>query len=141
MSKRILFVDDEDWSVTPYFEILRDQNIEIDLAENSDQAIDFLRKKKYDLIVLDVMFAPGTIMGDNVPPRRAGSTLLSKVRNSEIPDLKTGPNVPVLVLTAVTNGLVLDNMRDLHIEEICRKPAAFNEIIAKILGILGIEPA
>ncbi|HEX9654953.1 MAG TPA: response regulator [bacterium] len=138
MSKRILFVDDEDWSVTPYFEILQDKNIEVDLAENSDQAIDLLRKKKYNLIVLDIMFAPGTIMGDTVPPRKAGSTLLSKVRNNEIPDLKTDPDVPVLILTAVTNGLVLDNIRDLHVEEICRKPAEFNEVIDKILDILEI---
>jgi len=137
MSKRVLFVDDEDWSVTPYFETLQDRNIEIDFAEDSDQAIDFLRKKEYDLIVMDIMFAPGKTMGDNVQPRRAGSTLLSKIRKNEIPGLKTKTDVPVLVLTAVTNGLVLDSIRDLHVREICRKPAAFDEVIDKIFSVLG----
>lgn len=137
MSKRILFVDDENWSVSPYFEVLQDKKIEIDFAENSDQAIDFLRQKKYDLIVLDIMFAPGTMMGENVEPRRAGSTLLAKIRHKEIPNLQTEPNVPVLVLTAVTNGQVLDTIRDLQVKEICRKPAAFDEVIDKIVNILG----
>jgi CheY-like chemotaxis protein len=137
MSKRILFVDDEDWSVSPYFETLRDRNIEIDLAENSDQAIDFLRKKAYDLLVMDIMFAPGTVMGDDVDPRRAGSTLLSKIRNKEISGLQTNSNVPVLILTAVTNGQVLDQVkRDLQVKEICRKPTAFDEVIEKICSIL-----
>jgi len=137
MSKRVLFVDDEDWSVTPYFETLQDRNIEIDFAEDSDQAIDFLRKKEYDLIVMDIMFAPGKTMGDNVQPRRAGSTLLSKIRKNEIPGLKTKTDVPVLVLTAVTNGMVLESIRDLQVREICRKPAAFDEVIDKILSVLG----
>jgi CheY-like chemotaxis protein len=136
MSKRILFVDDENWSVSPYFEILQDHDIETDFAENSDQAIALLRKKKYDLIVLDIMFAPGTILGQQVEPRRAGSTLLAKIRNQEIPELKTAADVPVFVLTAVTNGQVLDSVRDLQVKEIFRKPAPFDDVIEKIITFL-----
>jgi CheY-like chemotaxis protein len=139
MPKRVLFLDDEDWSVDPYFEILQDHGVEIDLAENRDQAIKLLRRNNYDLIVLDIMFAPGKILEDNIDPRTAGSTLLSKIRRREISGLKTNPDVPVLVLTAVNNGQLLDNVRDLEVNDICRKPAAFNEVVEKILGILGIK--
>jgi len=48
MSKSILFVDDEDWSVTPYFPKLQDHQVEWDLARDGDQALDWLRKKNYD---------------------------------------------------------------------------------------------
>ncbi|MFQ5638201.1 MAG: response regulator [bacterium] len=139
MSKRILFVDDEDWSVSPYFEILQDQEIEVDLAEDGDKAIGFLRKNPYDLIVLDVMFAPGTIMGDNVEPRKAGSTLLSKIRNKKISGVQTKSDIPVLVLTAVTDQKLLNDIREMKIAELCRKPAAFEQVIDKVSRILGVK--
>lgn len=139
MSKRILFVDDEDWSVSPYFEILQDYKIEVDLAKDGDQAIDFLRKKDYDLIVLDIMFAPGTILGVGVEPRKAGSKLLSKIRNKEIPDLQAKSDIPILVLTAVTDQHLLDDIRKMKIEDICRKPVTFDEVIDKVCTILGID--
>ncbi len=140
MAKRVLFVDDEDWSVSPYFEILQDHDIEVDLAVNGDEAVDFLRKKVYDLIVLDIMFAPGKIIGEHVEPRKAGSILLSKIRNNEIPDMQSETDIPVLILTAVTDQQLLDNIKELHINEICRKPAAFEDVVDRVSGILGINP-
>jgi len=136
MAKHILFVDDEDWSVTPYFEKLRDHNVEVDLALDGDEAYDLLQKNTYDLVVLDIMFPPGEKIGRDVEPRRAGAILLYRIRQNEIPDIKTAPDVPVVVLTAVTDQKLYDDVRRLEVNEVFQKPARFNEVTDKLLALI-----
>lgn len=139
MSKRVLFVDDEDWSVSPYFEILKDNHIEVELAENGASALAALRKQAFDLIVLDVMFAPGDEVGNQVEPRKAGAKLLRALRENAISDLKVKPDVPVLVLTAVTDQHLLDEIEHLGVSDILRKPVSFERVVSKILDTLEIK--
>jgi DNA-binding response OmpR family regulator len=136
MSKRILFVDDEDWSVTPYFQKLRDRGFEVDLAVDGDEAIARLQNEKYDLIVLDIMLPSGNKIGKNVEPRRAGAILVHMIRRSEIPDMKTAPNVPVVVLTAVTEQKLSEIVKQLEVIEVFQKPALFDEVTDRILALL-----
>jgi CheY-like chemotaxis protein len=136
MPKRILFVDDEDWSVIPYFEKLRDQNIEVDLALDGDEAIDRLQKSKYDLLVLDIMLPPGENIGEDVEPRKAGAILLYRIRQNEIPNMRTAPNVPVVVLTAVTDQKLSEDVKQLKVNEVFQKPAPFDEVTDKLLALV-----
>lgn len=136
MSKRILFVDDEDWSVTPYFPKLQDHNIEVDLALDVDEAIDLLQRNKYDLLVLDIMLPPGKKLGKGVEPRKAGAILFYRIRQNEIPDMKTAPNVPVVVLTAVTDQKLSEYIRQLEVKEIFQKPAPFDQVTDRLLDLL-----
>jgi len=139
MPKRILFVDDEDWSVTPYFDKLRDHGLEVDLALNGDEAIERLRSHRYDLIVLDIMLPSGSQIGSNVEPRKAGAILLDKIRTNQLTDIKTSPDVPVVVLTAVTDQEESENIRKLGVNEVFEKPALFEEVTDKILALVNGE--
>ena len=139
MSKRVLFVDDEDWSVSAYFEILEDLGLTVDLAENGDRAINLLQKNSYDLIVLDVMFSPGRQLGDKIEPRESGAILLAKIRKSEIEKMQSSPDVPALVLTAITDQRLLDSIKSNKIEGVCRKPTSFQVVIEKVCAILGVQ--
>lgn len=136
MKKRILFVDDEDWSVTPYFDKLRDHNFEVDLAIDGDEAIDLLQKNNYDLLVLDIMFPPGQKIGKDVEPRRAGAILLHRIRQNEIPKMKSVANIPAVVLTAVTDQKLSEEVRQLEVSAVFQKPAPFDEVTDKLLDIL-----
>ncbi len=136
MSKRVLFVDDEDWSVTPYFEKLRDHGLIVDLAVNGDEALARLQQNRYDLVVLDIMLPPGEKMGENVEPRKAGEVLLRRLRAGELPNLKTASNVPVVVLTAVTDQKLSEKIQELEVQEIFQKPASFTEVTDRILDLL-----
>lgn len=136
MKKRILFVDDEDWSVSPYFEKLRDHNLEVDLAVDGDEAIDLLQKNNYDLLFLDIMFPPGQKIGKDVQPRKAGAILLYRIRHNEISDMKTVANVPAVVLTAVTDQKISEEVRQLEVSAVFQKPAPFDEVTDKLLDIL-----
>lgn len=134
MPKRILFVDDEDWSVEPYFDKLRDHEIEINLALNGDEAIKLLQQNRYDLMVVDIMLPPGKTIGPNVEPRKAGEVFLRRLRGNEIPNLKTSPQVPVLVLTAVTDQKLPETMQALEVKEVFQKPAPFDLVTDRILA-------
>jgi CheY-like chemotaxis protein len=136
MKKRILFIDDEDWSVTPYFQKLQDHNIEVDIAVNGDEALDQLQKNRYDLLVLDIMLPPGNRIGKAVEPRKGGVILLYMIRRNEILDMKTAPDVPVIVLTAVTDQKLSESIRQLGVNEVFQKPAPFDEVTDKLLILL-----
>lgn len=139
MAARVLFVDEEDWSVTPYFDKLRDQRIAVDHAMGVDEAIYSLGEKKYDLLILDIMMPPGKMIGLDVEPREAGVELLRKIRRNDLPDMKTSPAVPVIVLTAVTDQKILDALREFHVKELFQKPAKFDNLIDKVLSSLKIN--
>lgn len=139
MSKRILFVDDEDWSVKPYFEKLQDQGCEVDLAVDGDQALAHLQQNHYDLVVLDIMLPPGEKMGQDVEPRKTGEVLLRWLRAGKLPDLKTPADVPVVVLTAVTDQKLADKIQELNVAHVFQKPAAFAEVTDRILELLRPE--
>lgn len=141
MPKRILFVDDEDWSVTPYFPKLQDNEVGVDLARDGDQALDMLRQKEYDLIVLDIMLPPGNNIGRRVEPRKAGAILLEMIRHNEISGMMTAPEVPIVILTAVTDQKLSDKIKQLEVTEIFQKPAAFEEVTEKLLALLKTERA
>jgi len=139
MSKRILFVDEEDWSITPYFDKLRDNSSEVDLAIDGDEAIDLLQKNKYDLLVLDIMFPPGQKIGNNVEPRKAGAILLYRIRYNEIPDMKTTSNIPVVVITAVTDQKLLEDVKQLGVNEVFLKPASFDQVTDALLELVNVN--
>jgi CheY-like chemotaxis protein len=52
--KRILWVDDYPANNKSIMDVYRHQGVEIDLALDTEQALDFLDKKKYDLIISDL---------------------------------------------------------------------------------------
>jgi CheY-like chemotaxis protein len=139
MVKRMLFVDDEDWSVTPYFAKLNDAGVKVDLAKDGDEAFERLQKGKYDLIVLDVMLPPGNKIGKQVEPRKAGGILLEMIRKNQIPNMQTAPNVPVAILTAVTDQKLADIVKELEVREVFEKPALFDEVTGKLMRLLNID--
>jgi CheY-like chemotaxis protein len=140
MPKKILFVDDEDWSVTPYFDKLRDHGLVVDLAIDGNEAIAQLGKNAYDLIVLDIMLPPGSKIGKDIEPRIAGAILLDKIRRNAIPGMKTAPNVPVVLLTAVTDQKLAEIVRELNVCEVFEKPAPFNEVTSRLLELVQAGP-
>lgn len=141
MAAEILFVDDEEWSVNSYIEVLKDHGISADLAKNGDEAVRRLRKGTYDLIVLDIMVPPGEAIGRKVEPRRAGVSLLAMIREGKIRGMKTSATVPVIVLTAVTDKKLLEEVRSKQITEVFQKPVPFSQVTDKLLSLLKPETA
>lgn len=139
MSKRILFVDDEGDSVEPYFEKLRDRGLEPELAVDGNDAIKRLQKNKYDLLVLDIMLQSENTIGKE--PRRAGATLLEMIRQNKIANAKTAPDVPAVILTAVTDEKLLSEIKRWNVSHIFRKPFAFADATETLLKLIHSDKA
>lgn len=129
MTKRILFIEDEKWSVNAYFKPLEDRGIEVELAKDGDEAIQKLKQHKFDVIALDVMFPTGNALGPGVEPRKAGVKLLRMIRQGEIEGSKVAPNVKVVILTAVLEVEISRELNDLGVTHYLNKPISFAEAI------------
>ena len=138
MAKSVLFVDDEDWSVSGYFDILEDLGVAVDLARDADEATALLRQKNYDLVVLDVMFPRGVEIEGGIEPQETGLSFLQNLRGGKIVELKTSPEVPVIVLTATIEQDIINEFKG-KVTEIFRKPVIFRDVINKVCEVLGVN--
>ena len=128
--KRILFVEDDPRGVNPYFNNLRLRGYECIAAHNGDEALRRLRREKFDLLSLDVMFDPGQTLPGVSDPRRSGLRLLEHIRSGKIRNCD--PQMKVMVLTAIENPPVEEKIKKLGVLDYLKKPVAFDKVIAAI---------
>ncbi len=83
MAKKILLVDDDLYIRDLYAEVLKDENYDVLIAADGEEALAVAGANTPDLILLDIMM-----------PKMDGIQVLSKVK--ENPTLK---NIPVIMLT------------------------------------------
>ena len=81
MRSKVLVVDDEKLIVKGIKFSLEQEGWEVDAAYDGEEALNFARSKKYDLIILDVML-----------PKFNGLEVCQQIRESS--------NVPIIMLTA-----------------------------------------
>jgi DNA-binding response OmpR family regulator len=84
MKKQILIVDDEDDILNLVRLILEDEGFECEVAHDGVECLECIRKKRFDLVLLDIML-----------PLRNGWDVLRDLRESELTK-----NLPVAMLTA-----------------------------------------
>lgn len=116
--KQILLVEDVEINRNIILQYLRKWwNLEPDEAENGEQALEMVRRKKYDLILMDLRM-----------PVMNGYEASRKIR--ELQDYK---EIPVLAFTADTR----ENLKDSHIfEDTIFKPFEPADLKSKIIKYL-----
>jgi len=129
----ILFVEDEQRGVNPYFRRLEKKGFHCVLAKDGDEAIARLQKEKFDLLSLDVMFDPGKALAGRVDPRRAGLHLLELIRQKKLPNCD--PDLKVIVLTAVVNPQIEEMMKKLNVIDYLKKPIPFDKVIETFMSV------
>jgi heavy metal response regulator len=119
---RVLVVEDEQRLAEFVAKGLTEAGYAVDIAEDGEQALDWVRIADYDLIVLDVML-----------PKRNG---LDVSRTLRARGLKT----PILMLTA--RDAVDDRVRGLDsgADDYLIKPFAFAELLARLRALARREP-
>jgi CheY-like chemotaxis protein len=134
----ILFIEDEDIARLGLTKLLQNSEHSVDEAKTVDEAIEHMKDQKYDLVLLDVMIPPSKRWKD-VHYRVTGKTLLCKLRKGNLEELKTDKDVPVVVITAVSDVDI--NLAINGFENTCilHKPIdpedAFSEICRFLKGI------
>jgi len=131
--KKILLIEDEKRTIMRLIERLT-ENYHVDVVEDVTGAIESLAKDKYDLVFLDIMLPhmdEGVLEG--ISPKKAGVEILRMIREGKT---KSPSNIPVVVLTAVSESSVLDKIKSLNPTRLWTKPRETNIIYEYIKGLL-----
>jgi len=131
---RILLIDDEArkaQAIISYFQEICGWDAEI--ATGPDQALKLLEgtmSQPYDLIILDIMMDPGTVIPSSLSEggRATGLILLGMIRKL------TGGKVPIVLYTARTD---LDYLQsEGRVAGYVQKPRTVRELVGEIENLL-----
>lgn len=117
MAKKVLVVDDEKLIVKGLRYSLEQDGMEVDCAYDGEEALDMIRKKEYDIILLDVML-----------PKLTGFEVCQQVREFS--------GVPIVMLTA--KGEDMDKILGLEYgaDDYITKPFNILEVKARLKAII-----
>ncbi|MDE6712974.1 MAG: response regulator transcription factor, partial [Lachnospiraceae bacterium] len=117
MSKRILVVDDEKLIVKGIRYSLEQDEMQVDVAYDGEEALEKIRANQYSLILLDLML-----------PKLSGTEVCQQVREFS--------DVPIVMLTA--KGDDMDKIMGLEngADDYITKPFNILEVKARIKGII-----
>jgi CheY-like chemotaxis protein len=118
--RKILLVEDEPILRETYQMILSTQPYVSDVAENGQEALEKFKKKKYDLVLLDVMM-----------PVMNGVEFLEAIKHDESMLSK------VVIMSNLSAGKELDRARELGVEEfLLKSDLSPKQLIAQIRSYL-----
>jgi two-component system response regulator RegX3 len=120
----ILIVEDHSIVREPLARLLRLEGYRALCAADGNEALAALRSEHVDLVLLDLMM-----------PHKGGVAFLEALRERE-----RWRDLPVLVLTGVTEGSALQRVRELHPTDVLTKSRfTVDELFARIRRIVGPE--
>ncbi len=125
----LLIVDDDEDFASAMAKVLTDAGYEVAMELTTESGLESMKKKRPDLVVLDVMFPEDS---------SAGLGLARKMRQV----MKELETVPVLMLTAVNKsfpvGLSAHDIDDdwLPVSDFVEKPVDFDVLKSKVSALL-----
>ncbi len=117
MGKRVLVVDDEKLIVKGIRFSLEQDGMKVDTAYDGEEALEFARNNKYDLILLDVML-----------PKFTGFEVCQQIREFS--------NVPIIMLTAKSEDMDKILGLEYGADDYITKPFNILEVKARIKAIM-----
>ena len=119
----ILIVEDEKKTAAFLAKGLREAGFRVTTAGDGATGLNTARRRKFDLLIVDVML-----------PKQDGWTLVTELR-------KAGVHTPVIFLTA--RDSVRDRVKGLELgaDDYVVKPFAFSELLARVRSLLRRTPA
>lgn len=117
MGKKILVVDDEKLIVKGIRFSLEQDGMEVDCAYDGEEALEYVHKNQYDLILLDVML-----------PKLTGFEVCQQIREFS--------NVPVIMLTAKSEDMDKILGLEYGADDYITKPFNILEVKARIKAIM-----
>ena len=116
--KRILWVDDEVELLEPHLLFLRQRGYDVDTTTNGDDALEMIRQRPYDLVLLD----------EQMPGRR-GLEVLGHIRREE-------PHARVVMVTKSEEDRTLEEAIGRRVDEYLVKPASPRQVLSVVTRLL-----
>ena len=120
MSKLILLVDDEPDVLTAVSFRLRKNGYEVEIVDSGLQALEYLKNRRPDLILLDVRM-----------PGIDGLETCRRIRSQE-----GGMNIPIILFTASVNVVQEKGFQEARANDFIAKPFDSQELLTKIQKLL-----
>lgn len=117
MGKKVLVVDDEKLIVKGIRFSLEQDGMEVDCAFDGEEALEYAKKNKYDLVLLDVML-----------PKLTGFEVCQQIREFS--------NVPIIMLTAKSEDMDKILGLEYGADDYITKPFNILEVKARIKAIM-----
>lgn len=117
MGQRVLVVDDEKLIVKGIRFSLEQDGMEVDCAYDGEEALEFARQNRYDMVLLDVML-----------PKMTGFEVCQQIREFS--------NVPIVMLTAKGDDMDKILGLDYGADDYITKPFNILEVKARIKAIM-----
>ena len=118
MTKSVLWVDDEAELLEPHRLFLRERGFEVEMATNAADALELLRRRSFDLLLLDEQM-PGT----------SGLAAVREVR-------EIAPGLPVVMVTKSEDDRTLREAIGANVREYLLKPVNPRQVLAAVTRIL-----
>ena len=116
MAQSILIVDDAPNIVLSLEFLMKQEGYEVFAVDNGEEALDFLSRKKPDLILLDVMM-----------PRKDGYEVCQAIRTND-----TMQDVRIIMLTAKGRDVEREKGLALGADDYITKPFSTREVVEKV---------
>jgi len=120
--KRILLVEDDQYTRELYEEVIKGEGYALDTATNGEEGLEKIKNGGYNLILLDVMM-----------PKMSGLEVLRAVKNDP-PKVQNGP---IVILTNLTNDPILNQAYGLNARDfVVKSDITPGDLLEKIKGYL-----
>ncbi len=116
--KAVLWVDDEAELLEPHRLFLSDKGIEVSVATNADDAVEMIRRRQYDLLLLD----------EQMPGKR-GLDTFREVR-------EVAPNLPVVMITKSEDDATLREALGADVRDYLVKPVSPRQVLSVVTKVL-----
>ena len=117
-TKAVLWVDDEAELLQPHRMLLQERGYAVELASNAEDALELLRGRTYDILLLD----------EQMPGRR-GLDVHHEVRD-------IAPALPVVMVTKSEDDGTLREALGAHVRDYLVKPVSPRQVLTAIMRIL-----
>jgi DNA-binding response OmpR family regulator len=109
--KVVLWIDDEIEFLQPHIMFLEERGYKIETTTNADDALSLIRKKNYDLVLLDEMM-----------PGMGGLTALGEIKNIQ-------PGLPVIMITKNEEESLMEDALGSKVDDYLTKPVNPSQIL------------
>jgi CheY-like chemotaxis protein len=119
MNKKILVIDDEKLITDSLQRLLRKENYEVTIANNGNEALEFIQRSSFDLIISDIRM-----------PNLNGIEVIKKIREY----LKENKQsiIPEILITGYASEENLKEAEKLNVADYIYKPFNINRFIETI---------
>lgn len=120
--RRLLVVEDDREISGLLQQFLQENDFEVDVANEGNEASEYIQNKKYDIILMDMML-----------PYKSGDVLIKELRDSSDKDIK---RTPVIVISAKTMKDTRLEVLRMGADDYIIKPFDLDEVLVRIEVVL-----